>query len=169
MFLPPTLYLQSSSSHLYLLQFSSQALSKSMAEEEDRGKVRPELPIGRVNKIMKLDRDINKVSSEALFLVSCSTELFLRFLAGRSAEIAIEKKRKTVKLEHIRMAVKRHPPTSDFLLDSLPSPSQQSDHPPTERSRSHSVSDNPAPVGTRRIDDFFHKPTNEVQVQNNES
>lgn len=140
-----------------------------MAEEEDTGMVRSEFPNGRVKKIMKLDKDINKVNSEALFLVSCSTELFLRFLAERSAEIAIEKKRKTVKLEHIRMAVKRHRPTSDFLLDSLPSPSQPSDHPATERSRSHSVSDDPAPVGTRRIDDFFRKPTNEVQVQTNES
>ncbi|KAF3431055.1 hypothetical protein FNV43_RR25785 [Rhamnella rubrinervis] len=140
-----------------------------MAEEEDTEIVRSEFPNGRVKKIMKLDRDINKVNSEALFLVSCSTELFLRFLAERSAEIASEKKRKTVKLEHIRMAVKRHRPMSDFLLDSLPSPSQPSDHPATERSRSHSVPDNPVPAGTRRIDDFFRKPANEAQVQTKES
>ncbi|GLT30155.1 hypothetical protein SLA2020_049730 [Shorea laevis] len=86
--------------------------------------IKPEFPIGRVKKITKLDNDINKVTSEALFLLSCSTELFLLFLAERSAEIALEKKRKTVKLDHIRMAVKRHRPTGDFLLDSLPAPAE---------------------------------------------
>ncbi|XP_015894354.3 NCT transcriptional regulatory complex subunit A [Ziziphus jujuba] len=140
-----------------------------MAEEEETGKIRPEFPNGRVKKIMKLDRDINKVNSEALFLVSSSAELFLGFLAERSAKVAVEKKRKTVKLEHMRLAVKRHRPTSDFLLDSLPLPPQPSDQPATERSRSRSVADNSAPAGTRRIDDFFHKPNNEAQVQINES
>lgn len=140
-----------------------------MAEEEETGMIRPEFANGRVKKIMKLDRDINMVNSEALFLVSSSAELFLRFLAERSAEVAIEKKRKTVKLEHIRMAVKRHRPTSDFLLDSLPLPPQPSDQPAAERSRSRSVADNPAPAGTRRIDDFFRKPTDESQIPTNES
>nr|POE51434.1 hypothetical protein CFP56_27170 [Quercus suber] len=49
----------------------------SMAEEENTEAIQPELPIGRVKKIMKLDNDINKVNSEALFLVTCSAELFL--------------------------------------------------------------------------------------------
>ncbi|GFY99979.1 nuclear factor Y, subunit C13 [Actinidia rufa] len=108
---------------------------------------------------MKLDKDINKVNSEALFLVSCCTDLFLDFLAEKSARVAIEKKRKTVKLEHVRIAMKRHQSTSDFLLESLPEPPRPAaGESPTKRNRDRNgTADKPAPEGTRRIDDFFHK------------
>ncbi|KAF7839565.1 DNA polymerase epsilon subunit C [Senna tora] len=134
-----------------------------MADEEKESLIRPEFPMGRVKKIMRLDPDIQRVSSEALFLISCSTELFLQFMAKKSAQVAIEKKRKTVKLEHIRIAVKRHQPTSDFLLDSLPLPSQPANPPPKDRSQSCSdAADKPLPFGTSRIDRFFRKPEGEV-------
>ncbi|KAI3764577.1 hypothetical protein L2E82_14588 [Cichorium intybus] len=91
-------------------------------------------------RIMKLDKDINKINSDALFVISNATELFIKFLAEKSSEVAIEKKRKTIKLEHMRIAVKRHQPTTDFLLDSLPMP------PPAQTSskpdRSHKSSGN---------------------------
>ncbi|KAM3320554.1 hypothetical protein P3S67_007755 [Capsicum chacoense] len=92
----------------------------------------PQLPISRVKKIMKLDQDINKVNSTALHLIASSTELFLESLAEKSAQVALEKNRKTIKLENLRVAIKRHQPTSDFLLnfllDFLPMlPSQSSD------------------------------------------
>ncbi|XP_062110665.1 DNA polymerase II subunit B3-1 [Humulus lupulus] len=135
-----------------------------MMDEEKEETIRPEIPTGRVKKIMKLDKDIKKVNAEALFLISCSTELFLRFLAERSAEVAIEKKRKIVKLEHIRAAVKRHQPTSDFLLDSLPLPTQRSDNQPSDRNHSRNVAEKLVPVGTRRIDDFFSKSENENEA-----
>lgn len=139
-----------------------------MADEEKETLIQPEFPTGRVKKIMKLDADIQRVNSEALFLVSCSTGLFLRFLAEKSAQVAIEKKRKTVKLEHIRIAVKRHQPTNDFLLDSLPLPSQPVDRPPKDRSQSCSDAGKPLPVGTRRIDHFFRKPEGEAPVPTDE-
>ncbi|CAN7027380.1 hypothetical protein BRARA_F03813 [Brassica rapa] len=122
-----------------------------MAEEEETT-TRPEFPITRVKKIMKVDNDINKINSEALHLVTYSTELFLRFLADKSSLVAAEKKRKTVTLDHLRIAVKRHQPTRDFLLDSLPLPSAQ----PVRVTKTASEK-NPPPVGTRRIDAFFSK------------
>ncbi|CAK9137347.1 unnamed protein product [Ilex paraguariensis] len=132
-----------------------------MAEPEDENNDigtphQPKLPTGRVKTLIKLDKDINKINSEALFLISCSTEHFLQSLAEKSAQVALEKKRKTVKLEHLRVAVKRHQPTSDFLLDSLPLPAQPSDKPVTERMKTRS-DDKAVPAGTRRIDAFFHK------------
>ncbi|KDP26795.1 hypothetical protein JCGZ_17953 [Jatropha curcas] len=139
-----------------------------MAEEENVEKtIRPQFPTGRVKKIVKLDKDINKVTSEAFFLISSSVELFLRFIAEKSTEVAVEKKRKTVKLDHIRTAVKRHQPTSDFLLDSLPLPTQSDK--PVAKKKTHSgpVADKPVPSGTRRIDDFFSKSPNEDPVQIN--
>lgn len=129
-----------------------------MAEEEENNTeiIQPTFPSGRVKRIMKLDNEINKINSEALFLVSCSLDLFIQSLAEKSAIVAIEKKRKTVRLEHLRIAVKRHQPTNDFLLDSLPMPSQPPDRSATERTRSSSC-DKPLPAGTRRIDHFFQK------------
>ncbi|CAN8267751.1 unnamed protein product [Cochlearia groenlandica] len=125
-----------------------------MAEEDEETMIRPEFPITRVKKIMKLDKDINKINSDALHLVAYSTELFLRFLADKSSIVTAEKKRKTVNLDHLRIAVKRHQPTSDFLLDSLPLPSSL----PVRSAKTASSEKNPAPpVGTRRIEDFFNK------------
>ncbi|KAG7020142.1 hypothetical protein SDJN02_16824, partial [Cucurbita argyrosperma subsp. argyrosperma] len=80
--------------------------------------------MGRVKMMMKIDKDIGKVNSEALLIVSCATEVFLKLLAEKSADVTAEKKRKIVKLEHIGIIVKRHRLMSDFLLDSLPLPSQ---------------------------------------------
>ncbi|KAB2041807.1 hypothetical protein ERO13_D02G150000v2 [Gossypium hirsutum] len=143
-----------------------------MAEDEAVDPIRPEFPTARVKKIMKLDKDINKVNSEALFLVSCSTNLFLRFLAERTAQVAAEKKKKTVKLDHLRTAIKRHRPTSDFLLDSLPIPAESTQsvaRSATDRDRSRPVADKSAPAGTRRIDLFFRKPENEAPIQINDA
>ncbi|CAI9299488.1 unnamed protein product [Lactuca saligna] len=124
-----------------------------MAEGEEihTETVQSSIPTGRVKRIMKLDTDINKINADALFLISNATELFVKFLAEKSSEVAVEKKRKTIKLEHLRIAVKRHQPTADFLLDSLPLP------PPPEAAqtsskpdRPHKRSDNnPVPVGTQ--------------------
>lgn len=142
-----------------------------MEEEDNNETILPEFPTGRVKKIMKLDKDINKVNSEALFLVSCSAELFIRFLAEKSAEVTKGKKRRIVKLEHIRIAVQRHRPTSDFLLDSLPLPSQPLDRPITDQIHTRPVTEKPVPAGTRRIDDFFNKSANKspIQIDNEES
>ncbi|KAE8719667.1 putative PLE [Hibiscus syriacus] len=138
-----------------------------MAEDEAVDPILPEFPTARVKKIMKLDKDINKVNSEALLLISCSTNLFLQFLAEKSAEVATANKKKTVKLDHLRTAVKRHRPASDFLLDSLPIPAestQSAARSVTDRDRSRPVSNKPAPAGTRRIDHFFRKPENEAPI-----
>ncbi|XP_047962988.1 chromatin accessibility complex protein 1 [Salvia hispanica] len=115
-----------------------------------------EIPTRRVKNIMKLDKDISKVNAEALFLVASSSQLFLQFLAEKSAHAAVEKKRKTITLEHIRIATKRHRPTADFLLDSLPLPAEQ--NPPGDRAKSR-PDKNPVPFATRSIDAFFQKTT----------
>ncbi|XP_068652953.1 DNA polymerase II subunit B3-1-like [Aristolochia californica] len=131
-------------------------------EEESVEVLLPAFPLGRVKKIVKIDKDIRKVNSEALFLVTLSSQLFLQFLAGKSAEAAVKKKRKIIKLEHVRDAVKNHPPTNDFLFDSIPLPSKSSSHPSTAQTES-STMDKPLPAGTRRIDHFFRKSASDAQ------
>ncbi|XP_074310023.1 uncharacterized protein LOC141644397 [Silene latifolia] len=119
----------------------------------------PSFPVSRVKKIVKFDKDISRVTSEALFLVSGAAELFLHFLAEKSSDIVTAKKRKTIKLEDLRIAVKRHQPAREFLLDSLPMPtvSQPVDRPRADRM----VKEKPVPAHTRRIDSFFKKPVSE--------
>ncbi|CAO2829736.1 unnamed protein product [Amaranthus hypochondriacus] len=128
-----------------------------MAEEDQNplpDTLIPSIPVGRVKKIVKIDKEITRISSEALFLISGATELFLRFLGEESAKIAAEKKRKTIKLDYLRMAVNRHQATRDFLLDSLPIPSQPSDHPPVDPTvkKKHVLAPN-----SHRIESFFTK------------
>ncbi|KAL2519710.1 nuclear factor Y [Abeliophyllum distichum] len=134
-----------------------------MAEQEPEStiteSVQPEIPTRRVKRIMKLDKDINKVNAEALVVITHATEFFLQFLAEKSALVALEKKRKTIKLEHLRVAVKRHQPTSDFLLDSLPMPAQPSDQQLLKDRAKSRANKKPVPVGTRKIDAFFQKFT----------
>lgn len=124
--------------------------------EADGGAVNTEFPPSKVKKIVKMDRDVKKVSSEALLLIRLASQLFLRSLAGKAAGAAAEKKRKTVNLDHLRSAVLRHPPTSCFLLDSLPLPQPRLAPPlPPAKPAGEQLQD--PPVGTRRIDDFFLK------------
>ncbi|RAL40059.1 unnamed protein product [Cuscuta campestris] len=126
-------------------------------EHSSEETARLQIPTGKVKKIMKLDKDVKKVNPEALFLISTSTELFLKLLAEKCAEVAVQKKRKTVNLEILVAGVKRHRPTTGFLLDSLPQPSEPA-HKPTKGSRNRSK-DKPVSAGTRKIDAFFLKCT----------
>ncbi|KAL3655974.1 hypothetical protein CASFOL_000370 [Castilleja foliolosa] len=136
-----------------------------MAEAEEENTIgvdephKLEIPTRRVKNIMKLDKDINKVNSEALFLIASSAELFLQSLAEKSARVALEKKKKTVRLEHLRVAVKRHRPTADFLLDSLPLPPQPSEQNHTKDRAKPRADKKPVPFATRSIDAFFQKST----------
>ncbi|XP_051121602.1 uncharacterized protein LOC127245003 [Andrographis paniculata] len=116
-----------------------------------------EIPTRRVKNIMKLDKDINKVNSEALFLIASSTQLFLQFLAEKSAHVARENKKKTVRTEHLRVAVKRHRPTADFLLDSLPMPPQPPEQNPVKERAKSRPDKKAVPFATRSIDAFFQK------------
>ncbi|CAL1413516.1 unnamed protein product [Linum trigynum] len=113
-----------------------------MAEEEEileEASIRTEFPAARVKKITRLDKEVNK------------------FLAEKSAEVATKKKRKIVKTEHIRIAVKRHRPTNDFLLDSLPAPPAPQLQKEDSAGRKREVANKQPPTGTRRIDAFFAK------------
>ncbi|KAI4383609.1 hypothetical protein MLD38_009423 [Melastoma candidum] len=131
---------------------------------EPRSPSRPCLPTARVKKIVYLDREIRRVSTEALHLVAVATDLFLGSLADRSAGVAKEKKRKTVRLEHLRLAVKRHRPTADFLLDSLPPAvaTETGSGKPEDKARKKGNDVREAPEGVRTIDNFFSKAGNET-------
>ncbi|XP_020581843.1 nuclear transcription factor Y subunit C-9 [Phalaenopsis equestris] len=138
--------------------------NQSLSDAEDNGEpepvagvLTPSFPTGRVKRIMRLDADINKVSSEAVLMISLCSELFIEFLAERSWNAAAEKRRKTIKLEDLRKAIKGHSPTADFLFDCLPKISKL----PTPQTVKRSDPEKPLPAGVRRIDAFFSSKTPE--------
>ncbi|MQM07138.1 hypothetical protein Taro_039976 [Colocasia esculenta] len=129
-------------------------------EEEDGERASPRVlwpsfPPGRVKRIVKLDRDIGRVNSEVLHLISLSADLFLGFLAGKAGEVALRNRKKSVRIDHLRAAARDHQPTGDFLLDSLPQ--LQARPIPQPEARRALSADKPLPPGARHIDEFFRR------------
>ncbi|KAH9324831.1 hypothetical protein KI387_005009, partial [Taxus chinensis] len=79
----------------------------------------PLFPLTRVRKIMKLDRDIIKVNHDVLHTADITTVSFLELMAEAALRVAMEKKHKTIKLEHIVTAISRQRRLADFLKDSI--------------------------------------------------
>nr|CAB3471951.1 unnamed protein product [Digitaria exilis] len=132
------------------------------AEAEEGASLRPSLPVRRVKRIMRLDRDIKKVTNEATLLVAAATELFLGSLAAGAHTAAARRGRRTVRAVHVRAAARAHRPTADFLLDSLPAEEEAPRTRPVAGSSgggSGGREAKPLPRGTRRIDAFFQKVT----------
>ena len=131
------------------------------AEAEEGASLRPTLPVGRIKRIMRVDRDIKKVTSEATLLIAAATELFLGSLASGAFTAAARRGRRTVRAAHVRAAARAHRPTADFLLDCLPAEEEA----PRSRPAAGSAGGGggreakPLPRGTRRIDAFFQKVT----------
>jgi DNA-directed RNA polymerase I subunit RPA43 len=131
------------------------------AEAEEGASLRPALPVGRVKRIMRVDRDIKKVTSEAALLIAAATELFLGSLATGAHTAAARRGRRTVRAVHVRAAARAHRPTADFLLDCLAAEEEV----PRARKTAGSAGGGgggeakPLPRGTRRIDAFFQKVT----------
>ncbi|KAL6626877.1 hypothetical protein ACP70R_030603 [Stipagrostis hirtigluma subsp. patula] len=131
------------------------------AGAEADASLRPSLPMGRVKRIIRVDRDIKKVTSEAALLIAAATELFIGGLAAGAHAAAARRGRRAVRAAHVRAAARAHRPTADFLLDCLPA---EEEAPPRARAAAGSSGGGggeakPLPRGTRRIDAFFQKVT----------
>jgi DNA-directed RNA polymerase I subunit RPA43 len=135
------------------------AEEREEAEAEDGASLRPSLPVGRVKRIMRVDRDIKKVTNEATLLVAAATELFLGSLAAGAHTAAARRGRRTVRAAHIRAAARAHRPTADFLLDCLDAEEEAPRARPVAGSAGGGGGREakPLPRGTRRIDAFFQK------------
>ncbi|KAF8974851.1 hypothetical protein BGZ52_009527, partial [Haplosporangium bisporale] len=55
-----------------------------------------QLPVARVKRIIKEDKDITMVSNDAVFLISMATELFLESFTTKAFNLAKMEKRKTI-------------------------------------------------------------------------
>ncbi|KAG4066491.1 hypothetical protein HA402_007127 [Bradysia odoriphaga] len=64
-----------------------------------------QLPFSRIKSIMKLDPELNLVSSDSVFLMSKVTELFIKSLARESFVFVEQGKKKTVQKKDVDMAI----------------------------------------------------------------
>lgn len=64
-----------------------------------------QLPLSRIKSIMKLDPELNLVSSESVFLMSKVTELFIKSLARESFVFVEQGKKKTVQKKDVESAI----------------------------------------------------------------
>lgn len=63
------------------------------------------LPLARVKHIMKMDADCSVISSDAVFLVTKATELFLEYLGQQSVKYTLGTKRKTMFKRDVEAAI----------------------------------------------------------------
>lgn len=136
----------------------------------------PSFPQGKIKRIMKLDRDIKKATSEATFAISLATELFIQSLAAGAHTEMTRRGRRIVRGEHVRSAVRAHQPTADFLLDCLSQPPRPSSECSADatcqmegegnekekekgkgKEKEKEKKEKPLPRGAQRIDRFFQK------------
>ena len=90
-------------------------------EEEEEVSADVQLPISRISKVIRTDKDVNKVGRDALFAIAKSTELFLESLALQSAAVVNKDRRKTIQYKDFMDGLQQHPkPASvQFVIDEL--------------------------------------------------
>ncbi|KAJ1617911.1 histone-like transcription factor (CBF/NF-Y) and archaeal histone-domain-containing protein [Pavlovales sp. CCMP2436] len=79
------------------------------------------LPIYRVGKIIRADKDVNKIQRDALFAIAKCTELFVETIARQAAEVVKKGQRKTMQYQDFTDAVEACPNQAalQFLHDEL--------------------------------------------------
>ncbi|XP_014092074.1 DNA polymerase epsilon subunit 4 isoform X1 [Bactrocera oleae] len=64
-----------------------------------------QLPLTRIRNLMKLDPDMNIASTEAVFVVTRSTELFIESLAREAFSYTTQSKKKTMQKRDVDLAI----------------------------------------------------------------
>lgn len=67
------------------------------------------LPIAKIKHIIKLDPDVKLVNAEAVFLITKTTELFIKSLAKEAFGYAAQNKKKTIAKNHVELALTNLP------------------------------------------------------------
>ncbi|OJJ81722.1 histone-fold domain-containing protein [Aspergillus glaucus CBS 516.65] len=95
--------------------------SKDAPEPSDEITGQSALPISRIKKIIQLDDDIVQCSTNATFVISVATEMFIQYLAeqGHNVVKSERKPRKTIQYKDLATAVSRID-NLEFLSDVIP-------------------------------------------------
>jgi len=88
-------------------------------EKMDFKKLKHQLPLARIKKIMKSDEDVRMISAEAPVLFSKACELFILDLTMRAWSYTDENKRRTLQRSDVAEAI-ANDEMFDFLIDIVP-------------------------------------------------
>lgn len=90
-----------------------------MPRKEATGQV--QLPLSRVKKIIALDQDVHVCSSNAAFVITLATEMFIQYMTeqGHNVAKAEKKPRRNVQYKDLASAVSRLD-SLEFLVDVVP-------------------------------------------------
>ncbi|KAK8853403.1 hypothetical protein IAR55_004109 [Kwoniella newhampshirensis] len=91
---------------------------QSLAEKQPGTTI---FPLSRIKKIVKADKDLDTMSSEAVFMVAVATEYFIKHFMEEGYTKARLEKRKIVNYKDLAAVVARSE-EFDFLKDVIPAP-----------------------------------------------
>ncbi|EEB06768.1 histone-like transcription factor family [Schizosaccharomyces japonicus yFS275] len=78
------------------------------------------LPLSRVKKTIKMDKDIHSCSNASVLLISLATEMFLKRFSQKAFQITKINKRRTIQQKDLADAVRKDDQL-EFLTDVIPS------------------------------------------------
>ncbi|OAD72888.1 transcription factor CBF, partial [Phycomyces blakesleeanus NRRL 1555(-)] len=77
------------------------------------------IPLARVKRVIKEDKDVSLINAEAIFCVAYATELFMEYLVTEGYQRAKRDKRKTVYYKDLASTV-TEVEQFEFLEDVIP-------------------------------------------------
>ncbi|KAG8691483.1 hypothetical protein FRC11_002956 [Ceratobasidium sp. 423] len=118
------------------------------------------LPMARVQKIMKADKELPNVTKEAVHTISVATEEFIRRLSSAAFQQANRDRRSMIQYKDVALAVKRNPELhflEEMIPTAIPAPQAFAQHKLkiAERNSAPTATSTPTNGTTRKP-----KPTN---------
>ncbi|KAI8364954.1 histone-fold-containing protein [Blakeslea trispora] len=93
--------------------------SRSQKQSFERRPGNTMLPLARVKRVIKEDKDVSLINAEATFCIAYATELFMEYLVTEAFSKAKQEKRKTVYYRDLASTVKEIE-QFEFLEDVIP-------------------------------------------------
>ncbi|KAI9270411.1 histone-fold-containing protein [Phascolomyces articulosus] len=98
---------------------SGESNTQQTQQKQDRALGTTTLPIARVKRVIKEDKEVSLINAEATFCVAYATELFMEYLVKEGFTRARKEKRKTVYYKDLASAVSEVE-QFEFLEDVIP-------------------------------------------------
>ncbi|EGG15245.1 putative histone-like transcription factor [Cavenderia fasciculata] len=92
---------------------------KAKRSKSSHKKPSTQLPIARIKRIMKNDKDVKLISSDASLLITKATELFLEHLVQEAYNATLRDKRRILSYKDLSTTVKDND-RLEFLSDIIP-------------------------------------------------
>lgn len=152
----------------YQAKVASGEIDEAAEGEKDDGEVDLSLPLARVKRIMRLDKEVKNTAVDAVRLVSRATELFVESLVEGAFGTMKAAKRKTIKHSDVEHHVLRKP-RLEFLHDHVwamrPAAPAMRDKENVDGEENDGPKSPPeAPAGVRQITEIFGKAPAAVET-----